>query len=131
MRAIIPLLFCLSLSLAGFAQEAVTNTPKEIKGIASFYSKNLDGTETSTGEIFNNKNMTAASNHFKMNTWVRVTNLRNGRSVVVRINDRMHKRMVQKGRVIDLSRTAAKQLGFIGRGLTKVKLEELPQGTEG
>lgn len=98
-------------------------------GIASFYSANLDGTKTATGEIYRNKKMSAASNHFKLNTWVRVTNLKNNRSVVLRINDRMHPRMKAKGRVVDLSRVAAQQLGFMKSGLTKVKVEPVKKGT--
>ncbi len=98
---------------------------KTVKGIASFYSSNLDGTKTATGEIFRNSKLTAASNNFKLNTWVRVTNLRNGKCVIVRINDRMHKRMAKKGRVVDLSRAAAKKLDFMKRGLVKVKVEEI------
>lgn len=96
---------------------------KKIKGIASFYSKNLDGTKTATGEIFRNSKFTGASNHLKLNTWVRVTNLSNGNTVIVRINDRMHPRMAKKGRVIDLSRAAAAELDFMKKGLTKVQLE--------
>lgn len=98
-------------------------------GIASFYSTNLDGTKTATGEIYRNKKMSAASNHFKLNTWVRVTNLKNNRSVVVRINDRMHPRMKEKGRVVDLSRVAAQKLGFMKSGLTRVKVEPVKKGT--
>lgn len=100
-----------------------------LQGIASFYSSNLDGTKTATGEIFRNKKMTAASNHFPLNIWVRVTNLKNGRSVVVRINDRMHARMKAKGRVVDLSRAAAQKLGFLKSGLTRVKVERVKKGT--
>ena len=96
---------------------------KVVKGIASFYSSNLDGTRTATGEIFRNSKFTAASNNLKLNTWVRVTNISNGKTVVVRINDRMHPAMKRKGRVIDLSRIAAKKLDFIKAGLTKVILE--------
>lgn len=96
---------------------------KAITGIASFYSYNLDGTLTSTGERYRNAKFTAASNNFKLNTWVLVTNLRNKKSVIVRINDHMHPRMKAKGRVVDLSREAAKQLDFIDRGLTKVKVQ--------
>ena len=61
-----------------------------VTGIASFYSANLDSTLTATGEIFLNRKYTAASNIYKLNSIVRVTNLRNGRSVLVRVNDRMH-----------------------------------------
>ena len=97
---------------------------KSLFGIASFYSPNLEGTETATGEIFEHACLTAASNNFKLNTWVKVTNLRNGKSVVVRINDRMHPRMAEKGRVVDLTLSAAKKIGltFLA-GLAKVKVE--------
>ena len=100
-------------------------TGKIIKGIASFYSANLDGTKTATGEIFRNSKYTAASNNLKLNTLVLVTNLKNKKSVVVRINDRMHPRMAKKGRVVDLSRIAAKTLDFIENGLTKVSVETI------
>lgn len=100
-----------------------SESSKKIKGIASFYSKNLDGTKTATGEVFKNSKFTGASNHVKLNTWVRVTNLSNGNSVIVRINDRMHPRMAKKGRVIDLSRSAAAELDFMKKGLTKVQIE--------
>jgi flagellar biosynthetic protein FliO len=98
-------------------------SPNQINGIASFYSKSLDGTKTATGEIYRNSKMTGASNNLKLNTWVRVTNLSNGNTVIVRINDRMHPRMAKKGRVIDLSRAAAAELDFMKKGLTKVQLE--------
>lgn len=106
-----------------------SESAKKIKGIASFYSKNLDGTKTATGEIFRNSKFTGASNHLKLNTWVRVTNLSNGNTVIVRINDRMHPRMAKKGRVIDLSRAAAAELDFMKKGLTKVQLEIVPAKT--
>jgi rare lipoprotein A len=104
-------------------------SPKKDKGlfgIASFYSPELEGTETATGEIFEHACLTAASNNFKLNTWVKVTNLRNGKSVVVRINDRMHPRMAEKGRVVDLTLSAAKKIGltFLA-GLAKVKVEQV------
>ncbi len=103
--------------------DSLVLTGKVVRGIASFYSANLDGTKTATGEIFRNSRLTGASNNLKLNTWVKVTNLKNGKTVVVRINDRMHPRMKKKGRVIDLSRVAAKKLDFMEDGLTKVKLE--------
>ncbi|MDP3667363.1 MAG: septal ring lytic transglycosylase RlpA family protein [Sediminibacterium sp.] len=98
-------------------------------GIASFYSSNLDGSKTATGEIYRNSKMSAASNNFKLNTWVRVTNLKNNKSIILRINDRMHKRMQLRGRVIDLSRIAANRLDFIKKGLTNVKVEVVAKGT--
>ena len=98
--------------------------PKTINGIASFYSKTLEGTKTATGETFKHANYTAASNNLPLNTWVRVTNLKTGKSVIVRINDRMHPRMAKKGRVIDLTITAAKRIGLTSKiGITKVLLE--------
>ncbi|MFT4202768.1 MAG: septal ring lytic transglycosylase RlpA family protein [Chitinophagaceae bacterium] len=103
---------------------------KIVYGVASFYSKSLQGSETSTGEYFDHAKMTAASNFYKLNTWVRVTNLSNNKSIVVRINDRMHQRMADRGRVVDLTRTGASALGFIYRGLTRVMLEEVPAGTK-
>jgi rare lipoprotein A (peptidoglycan hydrolase) len=99
-------------------------------GTASYYSAHFDGRKTANGEIFRNNKMTAASNDFDLNTWVRVTNLRNQRSVIVWINDRMHKKMQQKGRVVDLSRAAAKELGFIKAGLVKVTVEVVEPGTQ-
>lgn len=101
----------------------------EIRGIASFYSANLDGTKTATGERYRNNKLSAASNHFDLNTWVRVTNLKNDRSVILRINDRMHPKMAKKGRVVDLSQAAAKKLDFIKNGLTNVKVEVVAKGT--
>lgn len=111
-------------------EDVTAKSSKTLFGIASFYSKNLEGTETSTGETFSHDNLTAASNNFKLNSWVRVTNLRNGKSVIVRINDRMHPKMAAKGRIVDLSISAAKKIGltFLA-GLTKVKVEEVVKGT--
>ena len=73
--------------------------------------------------------MTAASNNFKLNTWVRITNLKNNKSIVVRINDRMHPAMAKKGRVVDLTMTGAKTLDFVNAGLAKVKVEEIKMKT--
>jgi rare lipoprotein A (peptidoglycan hydrolase) len=97
----------------------------QIIGISSFYNSKFNGRKTSTGELFYNNNYTAACNLYKLNTIVRVTNLRNGKMVLVRINDRMHPNMLRKGRVIDLSQSAAKQLIFNSKGLIKVKVEAI------
>jgi rare lipoprotein A len=102
---------------------------ESVTGIASFYSTNLDGTQTATGERYRNNKLSAASNNFDLNTWVRVTNLKNNKSVILRINDRMHPRMKEKGRVVDLSRVAAKKLDFMNSGLTKVRVEPVEKGT--
>jgi rare lipoprotein A len=96
------------------------NAPRALYGTASFYANKFNGRQTANGEIFSQKKLTGASNLLPLNTWVRVTNLENGRSVLVKITDRMHPRMK---RVIDLSKAAAQQLAYVGNGLTKVKVE--------
>ncbi len=91
-------------------------------GMASFYHNKFHGRKTSSGELYDKDKMTAAHNGLPLNTWIRVTNIKNGRSVVVKVNDRLHHR---NQRLVDLSRKAASSLGYIGRGLTRVKLEVL------
>ena len=100
----------------------VKKTAKIQYGMASFYHNKFQGRQTSSGEKYDQDKMTAAHNGLPLNTWIRVTNIRNGRSVVVKINDRLHHR---NERLVDLSRTAATQLGYIGRGLARVKVEVL------
>lgn len=118
-----------SVNIKRYMQKIDTSRIKieinHIEGVSSFYSKNLNGTKTSTGERFYNNKYTAACNLFKLNTIVRVTNLQNGKTVLVRINDRMHPNMLKKGRVIDLSQSAAKQLVFRSKGLVKVTVEAI------
>lgn len=89
-------------------------------GIASYYHPKFNGRKTSTGEIFSNQKFTAANNFLKLGTLVRVTNLFNGKSVVVKINDRMNKK---NRRLIDLSQAAARQLGLIQQGIGEVAME--------
>ena len=103
----------------------ITIEINHIQGLSSFYGKNLNGTLTSTGERFYNNKFTAACNLYKLNTIVRVTNLQNGKTVLVRINDRMHPNMLRKGRVIDLSQSAAKQLVFKSKGIVKVNVDAI------
>ena len=91
-------------------------------GTASFYANSFQGKKTATGEIFDQKKMTAACNVLPLGTWIRVTNLRNKKSVLVKTNDRLHTRMK---RIVDLSRVAASKLGYINAGLTRVKVEVL------
>ncbi|MBK7435144.1 MAG: septal ring lytic transglycosylase RlpA family protein [Chitinophagaceae bacterium] len=88
--------------------------------LASYYSNKFNGRKTASGEIFSQKKMTCACNVLPLGTWVKVTNLRNGRSVIVKTNDRIHPKV---RRVVDLSRVAAEKLGYISRGLTRVKVE--------
>ena len=89
-------------------------------GVASWYGPGYDGKRTSSGERFDQDELTAAHASWQFGTRVRVTFLTTGRSVVVRINDRFPN---HKGRVIDLSRAAARQIGLIGPGTGRVRLE--------
>jgi rare lipoprotein A len=91
-------------------------------GIASYYAKALHGRRTASGERYDMQALTAAHPTLPFGSRVRVTNLDNGRSVVVRINDRGP--YVEK-RVIDLSYAAARELQFISDGTTKVRLDVL------
>ena len=95
---------------------------KKWQGIASYYHSKFEGRRTATGELFSNRKLTAANNFLKLGTRVRVTNLINGKSVIVKINDRMNKK---NQRLIDLSHEAAKQLGFVQQGLGHVVVEIL------
>lgn len=94
-----------------------------ITGLATFYANKFEGNKTATGETFHHSDLTAASNLFALNTWVKVTNILTGKSIIVRINDRMHPNMSKKGRVLDLTLTGAKQLKIVNRGVAKVKIE--------
>ncbi|RXJ87106.1 septal ring lytic transglycosylase RlpA family lipoprotein [Arcobacter sp. CECT 8985] len=92
------------------------------RGIASWYGPNFHARKTSNGEIYNMYAMTAAHKTLPMNTMVRVDNLENNRSVVVRINDRGP---FVSGRIIDLSNKAARAIDMVKRGTAKVKLTVL------
>ncbi len=122
-------LIALLLTTAGisaFAQERPKgNVNGSIKtgvqyGTASYYSNKFQGKPTSNGELYDKNKMTCAHNSLPLGTWVKVTNLRNKKSVVVRVTDRLHHK---NKRVVDLSRIAASKLGYISRGLAKVKVE--------
>ena len=89
-------------------------------GYASFYSDVFEGKKTANGEIFSQSKLTCAHNTLPFGTKIRVTNLDNEKSVVVRVNDRLHHR---NPRLVDLSTAAAKELKFKGKGVVKVKVE--------
>lgn len=118
------MIILLLLPVIGMAQKSSKDKEKQLKGIATIYAKRFNGLRTATGEIFKHSNLTAASNNFKINTWVKVTNLVNYKSVIVRINDRMHPRMAKLGRVVDLTQAAATLLGNFD-GVVRVKVEEI------
>ena len=89
-------------------------------GTASYYGRKFHGRRTASGETFDMSGMTAAHRSLPFGSLVRVTNPANGRSVTVRINDRGP---FTRGRVIDVSRAAAEELGLIARGHATVELE--------
>lgn len=92
-------------------------------GTASYYARRLHGERTASGELHDEGELMAAHRTLPFGTRVRVTNLANDRSVVVVINDRGP---YLKGRVLDVSRRAARELGFLERGITRVMLEVRP-----
>lgn len=147
MKKSIILLTILASSLATYAQENAAALPAQTRhhkskkskrntskekvhyGTASFYANKFEGRQTANGEIFSQKKLTGASNILPLNQWVRVTNTKNNLTVVLRVNDRMHK---NNKRLIDLSKAAAKKLKYTGYGLAHVKVEvlgkKLPEG---
>src|SRR5450432_209349 len=92
-------------------------------GTASWYGEYFDGKPTASGEPFNMYDLTAAHPTLPLGTLVRVTNLRNHRTVVVRVNDRGP---IVPGRIIDVSYSAAKVLKFQGQGIQRVRLDVIP-----
>jgi len=92
------------------------------KGVASWYGKKFHGRKTSNGETYDMYAMTAAHKTLPMNVHLKVTNLANGRSTVVRVNDRGP---FVRTRIIDLSYSAAKELGVVGPGTAPVRIEAL------
>lgn len=95
------------------------------KGTASFYSLKFEGRKTATGAIFKHAKYTAASNHYPLGIYVRVINPKNDQFVVVKINDRMAKSMSKKGRIVDLTRLAAKEIGIFNHGIGKVLVQKV------
>lgn len=102
--------------------QKVTKINKTLFGIASYYADKFNGRKTASGEVYQHTKLTAACNVVPLGTWLRVTNLSNKRSVIVKVNDRLHPRMK---RVVDLSRSSAEKLGYTKKGLTQVKVEVL------
>lgn len=98
------------------------------EGVASWYGKDFHGRKTSNGETYDMYAMTAAHKTLPMNVHLKVTNLDNGRSTVVRVNDRGP---FVKSRIIDLSYSAAKELGVVGPGTAPVRIEALGYRDDG
>jgi len=117
---------CLGLGFVALAQKArkekisYPSNTRVFYGQASFYANKFNGKRTANGEIFSQNKYTCACNVLPLGTWVKVTNVRNGKSVVVKITDRIHPKMK---RLVDLSKVAANKLGYVSNGLTRVKVE--------
>ena len=120
----------LALGLASCGHPRYVFPPAEVpavgtvvEGMASWYGPGYDGKRTSSGEVFDQDALTAAHYRWAFGTKVRITLLSTGRSALVRINDRFPN---HKGRVIDVSRGAARAIGLIGPGTGRVRLEVVP-----
>lgn len=110
------------LVLLGVAGCSTHNLPTAHEGLASWYGPGFHGGKTASGETYDQYGLTAAHPSWPLGTKARVTNLDNGRSVTVRINDRGP---YVDGRVLDLSYAAARALGMVGDGVCSVRIEPL------
>ena len=126
-RLIVALALSLPVACAGNPRPSYVFPPAErpavgtvVEGVASWYGPGYHGSRASSGERYDQDELTAAHPYWAFGTRVRVTLLSSGRSVVVRINDRFP---AHKGRAIDVSRAAARAIGLIGPGTGQVRLE--------
>jgi rare lipoprotein A len=110
------------VEIVAAAEDPVLSYASVGQGEASYYGHELAGNRTASGERFNPQAMTAAHRSLPLGTKLRVTNLSNGRSVMVRVNDRGP---FARGRILDLSLGAAHKIGMVRAGSAKVKLEVL------
>ncbi len=117
---------CQSVVRYGGSSESPPASSRDAKeGMATYYANEFHGRKTASGEIYDMNKLTAASVDLPLGTSVRVTNLDNRKSVVVRINDRMPKN--SKGRIIDLSLAGAKAIEMVQTGVVRVRVEVLNQ----
>jgi rare lipoprotein A len=123
MKYFILLLFLIISPLMVSAGDGSPSPDEALKiqeGVASYYGKGFHLRKTANGEIFNMMEMTAAHKNLPFGTMLKVTNLKNGKEVWVRINDRLPQ---TSRRIIDLSKGAAQELDMVQDGIVKVKLE--------
>lgn len=120
------LIFVTTLSIAtGLAQtpkKSAVTPLADTTGVCSYYARMHNGHITAGGEKFDSEALTAAHRNFPMGTKLKVTNLANEKSVVVRVNDRGP---FVKGRALSVTRRAARELGFVKEGITKVRIEQV------
>tara|TARA_B100001996_G_C18672199_1_gene597109 strand:- start:4691 stop:5008 length:318 start_codon:yes stop_codon:yes gene_type:complete len=98
-----------------------------MKGVSSFYAEDFHGKLTANGEVYDMYGLTAAHKTLPLNTIIRVTNITNNKSLILRINDRGP---YVKGRILDCSYGAAKKLGFVNDGTAEVKIEVIEWGDD-
>jgi rare lipoprotein A len=132
--------WCLAAVLTGLAlvllwgtKPAVSAAPARAQvGLASWYGPGFHGDPTASGEIFDQREMVAAHRSLPLGSVVRVTNLENGRRIILRVIDRgPYGRNYRKGTIIDVSRGAAQRLDFIRDGLVRVRVEVVRLGGQG
>ena len=116
-----------ALAVSPLAAVAGGNTDFKQKGVASYYADRFHGRKTASGTRYNKGALTAAHKSLPLGTKVRVTNLKNGETVDVEINDRGP---YVKGRVIDLSKAAARELGMMHAGVVPVRVEVIESDTD-
>jgi rare lipoprotein A len=119
----IPVILSLLILISSCHRKSVPGASESVSGtetgLASFYSESYNGKKTANGEIYNSSDYTAAHKKLPFGTKVKVTNLSNGKTVKVRINDRGP---FIAGRIIDLTRAAAKKIDMVNAGVVKVKI---------
>ena len=120
LAALAATLMLASHSYADFAGRQTGDPAFRQVGVASWYGPGFHGRLTASGERFDQNDLTAAHRNLPLGSEVRVTNLENGRTVTVEINDRGP---YVKNRVLDLSKAAARRLGIIENGVAKVRIE--------
>lgn len=114
----------------GFGTAAVLDADfPGLHGDASFYGQGFTGRRTASGERFDPRGFTAASNRFPLGTWLAVLRPDNGRCAVVKVNDRMHRK--HRRRIIDVARGVAEHLGMLRAGIVAVRIMALPDGWTG
>lgn len=91
-------------------------------GTASYYADKFDGRKTANGKSYKQDALSAACNLLPLGTWIKVTNLKNNKSIIVQVNDRLH---AKNNRLLDLSKGGAAKLGYIKNGLARVQVEVL------
>ncbi len=126
LKLIATLYFCLFLCFGACAQSIIKDNKHKssgkrvLYGTASFYANKFNGRQTASGEIFSQNKLTCACNVLPLGTWIKVTNVRNGKSVTVKVNDRLHPKM---RRLVDLTKATAIKLGYKSQGVVRVKVE--------